>query len=341
MTDKTLIHINLASGFGGGEVQTLNLIANLSGFRQLILGKKDKPFTLKAKESFSQSHSIKVASFWSVVYTAMMSKEVLIHAHDGRGAHLARLIGWLTGKPYLISRRVDKALKGKASTKTYQKAAALVAVSQKVADNIRHLNSHVSIVHDSYSNLPSDRAVDKKLTELKSKFVVTQLGSLLEVKNIPFTIELAKQIEHTHPGIHFLIVGKGKEEASLKQLANGLSNITFFGFTPYVGSVLKRTDVLMMPSNSEGLGSAVLEAYQHDTPVITSKVGGLPEIVEHGTTGYLVDTDSCEQAKQYLVDLVSSKDLYQQIQQNIQQKKQQYSPESMAERYIACYDQVW
>ncbi len=341
MTDKTLIHINLASGFGGGEVQTLNLIASLSGFHQLVLGKKNKPFTQKAKQSFATEQGVEVVGLWRVLYTAMMTKEVLLHAHDGRGAHLARLISLLTNKPYIISRRVDKALKGKASAKTYRNAAHLVAVSQKVADNIAQLNQHVSIVHDSYSNLPSSDEVDSLLGKLNSKFVVTQLGSLLDIKNVPFTLELAKQLEQTHPGIHFLIVGKGKEEVALKQQAEGLSNVTFFGFTPYVGSVLRRSDVLIMPSKSEGLGSAVLEAYQHDTPVITSKVGGLPEIVQHGTTGYLVDTQDCQQAKQYLLELATSQEQYRELQQNIQRVKQQYSPEAMAKHYIACYKQVW
>lgn len=341
MTDKTLIHINLASGFGGGEVQTLNLIANLSGYRQLILGKQDKPFIAKARERFADSNDVSIVGFWRAVYCALMSKNVVIHAHDGRGAHLARLISWLVSKPYVISRRVDKALKGKASQKTYRKAAHLIAVSQKVANNIEQYNSNLTVIHDSYSNLPDSYDVEVKLRALKDRFVVTQLGSLLDIKNIPFTIELAKQLAETHPGIHFLIVGQGKEEAALREQAKALSNVTFFGFTPYVGSVLTRTDVLIMPSKSEGLGSAVLEAYQHDTPVITSKAGGLPEIVEHGVTGYLVDTDSVDQAKHHLLELVASKDLYQQIQQNIQKKKHQYRPETMAELYIACYDKVW
>ncbi|MDN3684039.1 hypothetical protein QW180_08980 [Vibrio sinaloensis] len=72
-----------------------------------------------------------MVGLWRVLYTAMMTKEVLLHAHDGRGAHLARLISLFTNKPYIISRRVDKALKGKASAKTYRNAAHLVAVSQK------------------------------------------------------------------------------------------------------------------------------------------------------------------------------------------------------------------
>ncbi|MDN3684037.1 glycosyltransferase [Vibrio sinaloensis] len=85
----------------------------------------------------------------------------------------------------------------------------------------------------------------------------------------------------------------------------------------------------------------MLEAYQHDTPVITSKVGGLPEIVQHGSTGYLVDTQDCQQAKQYLLELATSQEQYRDLQQNIQRVKQQYSPEAMAKHYIACYKQVW
>jgi glycosyltransferase involved in cell wall biosynthesis len=340
MTEKTIIHINLASDFGGGEVQTLNLIANLPNYRQLVLGRKGKPFSLKASETF-QSSRIEVVGFWRALSTSIMHKDVLIHAHDGRGCHLARLISLLSSKPYIISRRVDKALSGKGSAKTYQNACCLVAVSKKVAENIRHLNRNITIVHDSYSNLPSSTDVEQQLIELKHKFVVTQLGSLIDIKNTTFTLDLAKQLQASHPNIHFLIVGKGKEEIHLRQLSINLANVTFFGFTPFVGSILQRTDALIMPSKSEGLGSAVLEAYQHDTPVITSKVGGLPEIVQHGKTGYLVDILDCREAKHHLVRLTTDYAKYRELQQNIQAVKQQYSPEHMAEKYISCYEQVF
>lgn len=340
MADKTIIHINLASGFGGGEVQTLNLIAHLPRYRQLVLGKKDKPFTVKAQQVF-QSDRIEVVGLWRALAASMRSKTVLIHAHDGRGCHLARLISILCNTPYVISRRVDMALKGKASAKTYQNASCLIAVSQKVADNVRQFNQHTAVVHDSYSNLPFNSDVEKQLSGLKKKFVVTQIGSLIDIKNVTFTIELAKQVQASHPNMHFLIVGKGEEEANLKQLASGLSNVTFFGFTPFIGTILQRSDALIMPSKSEGLGSAVLEAYQHDTPVITSKAGGLPEIVQHGKTGYLVDIQDCEQAKRYLFELVTDHNKYRELQQNIQTVKQQYSPESMAAEYMACYEKVF
>ncbi|WP_159656013.1 glycosyltransferase family 4 protein [Vibrio atypicus] len=340
MTDRTLIHINLASGFGGGEVQTLNLIEQLSGYHQLIVCKKGREFEQKARELGEAKTDIKVATFWSAFYCVLMKKNVVIHAHDGRGAHLARLLALFSGKKYLISRRVDKPLKGKLSEQTYRGAGALVAVSQKVAANLHELNNNISVIHDSYSHLPSSQSVDERLAELNDKFVVTQLGSLLDIKNVPFTIELAKQVEHSHPHVHFLIVGKGKEELSLKEQAKELSNVTFFGFTPYVASILERTQLLIMPSKSEGLGSAVLEAYQHNKPVMTSKSGGLPEIVQHGQTGYLVDIDNTEQAKAYLVDLVNDRALYERLQENIGQIKHQYSPQSMATNYIECYQKL-
>lgn len=340
MTDKTLIHINLASGFGGGEVQTLNLIQHITGYRQLIVCKKGSEFQRKAAEAFAGNPSIQVVSGWRAMLAAFTGKKVLIHAHDGRGAHLARIIAALSGSKYVISRRVDKPLKGSLSQGTYRSASAVIGVSHKVANNLVALNPHVSVIHDSYSNLPASPSVTERLHALEDKFVVTQLGSLLEIKNVPFTLSLAKALESSHPEIHFLIVGEGKEEVALKQQAEGLANVTFFGFTPYVASILDRTNLLCMPSKSEGLGSAVLEAYQHDTPVLTSNVGGLPEIVVDGETGFLFELDDLALAQQRLLQLATDNALYAGLQQNIRESKQQYSPESMAASYMACYDKV-
>ena len=340
MINTTIIHINLASGFGGGEVQTLNLINELSDCTQLIITKDRSTFCNKVNDLYENRGNISKVSITKAIQFCWKNKNVIIHAHDGRGAHVARLIGALTNKKYVISRRVDKSLKGKSSEKSYRKAAAIVAVSEKVARNVRDLNENTHVIYDSYSRLPYHPSILTKLNSLEGKFIVTQLGSLLDIKNIPFTIELAKRLEHSHPYIHFLIVGEGKEEEKLKEMAEGLTNLTFFGFTPYVASILKLTNLLCMPSKSEGLGSAILEAYQHNIPVIASNVGGMPEIVIHNETGYLIELNDVDSAEKAIITLATDKDMYRKFVENISQNKMKYSPEHMAQSYIKCYQDL-
>ncbi|WP_300173049.1 glycosyltransferase family 4 protein [uncultured Aliivibrio sp.] len=340
MINTTIIHINLASGFGGGEVQTLNLIKELSDYNQLIITKNRSPFSNRINELSQNQGNISQVSITKAIKFCWKNKKVIIHAHDGRGAHVARLIGTVTNKKYVISRRVDKLLKGKSSEKSYQKAAAIVAVSEKVAGNVRELNENTHVIYDSYSRLPYHPSILTKLNSLEGKFIVTQLGSLLDIKNIPFTIELAKRLETSHPFIHFLIVGEGKEEEKLKEMAEGLTNLTFFGFTPYVASILKLTNLLCMPSKSEGLGSAILEAYQHNIPVIASNVGGMPEIVIHNETGYLIELNDLDTAEKDVITLATDKDIYRKFVENISQNKMKYSPEHMAQSYIKCYRHI-
>lgn len=337
MKNPTIIHINMASGFGGGEVQTLNLISHLAEFPQVVLAKKNSLFEKKVIRTFKGNDNVNTNSFFSALIHCWSDKNTVIHAHDGRGAHIARIISKLSGVKFVISRRVDKPLKGKLSEKTYHSASSIIAVSEKVAKNLIGLNSSLKVIYDSYSNLPASSDVERSLAILESKFVVTQLGSLIDVKNVSFTIELAKRLEKSHPNIHFLIVGEGKDEMILKKQAKGLSNITFFGFTTFVASIMKRTDLLFMPSKSEGLGSAVLEAYQHGIPVVTSNVGGLPEIVDEGITGYQFKLGDIETAEDRVVSLYTDNTLYNRLVSQINAYKVKYSPENMAQSYKRCY----
>jgi glycosyltransferase involved in cell wall biosynthesis len=94
-----------------------------------------------------------------------------------------------------------------------------------------------------------------------------------------------------------------------------------------------------MPSKSEGLGSAVLEAYQHGVPVVTSDVGGLPEIVNEGVTGYQFKLGDMGAAEDRVVALSTDKVLYARLVSQVNEGKGKYSPENMAQSYIECYQE--
>ncbi|MEH0699310.1 glycosyltransferase family 4 protein [Vibrio owensii] len=339
MPSPLIVHINLASAFGGGEVQTLNLIKNLPSDRQIVIGKKNCPFLERLSEELPNIQVM--GALKAIVACRKNSTNTVIHAHDGRGAHLARIISMISGCPYLITRRVNKLLKGKLSESTYRKADYVVGISKKVANNLSGLNSNVSIIYDSYSNLPSNKDEELALQAYSNKFVVTQIGSLIDIKNVPYTIELARLVERQYPDIHFLIVGEGKLEEELKSQAQGLSNVTFLGFTPYISSVLSITNLLIMPSKNEGLGSSILEAYQHNVPVVGSNVGGIPEIVEVGQSGFLVDLDNGpEEAVAHLEYVLSDKSSYATLREGVKAIKRKYSPETMVQSYQSIYNQL-
>ncbi|HET8646158.1 MAG TPA: glycosyltransferase [Vicinamibacteria bacterium] len=119
------------------------------------------------------------------------------------------------------------------------------------------------------------------------------LGRLSPVKGPDVLVEAMRLLRDRQPTAAFVFAGEGNLRPSLEAAvrAHGLADRTVFaGFVPRerVGEYLAACDLLVLPSRSEGLPHAVLEAMACARPVVASAVGGVPEAVEHGVTGALV-----------------------------------------------------
>lgn len=336
MKKSAIIHVNFSSGFGGGEVQTINLITGSLEYKHYVFAKSNSRFLKKSIES-----DIKCLSFFKTIKLALINKNVIFHAHDGRGAHIAQILSLLTGREYIITRRVDKPLKSKLSSLAYQRAFAIVGISGKVLDNIKKLNIRNKIIYDSYSYFPRSSEDEQRLSKLDGDFFVTQVGSLIKTKNVLATIEVAREIEKKNNRIHFIIVGDGPEYSSLLEKSHGLKNITFWGFTSNMASIFEKTDLLIHPSLSEGLGSSILEAYQFNIPVITNNVGGIPEIVVNDKTGYIVPDADVSIMSEKIMYLFTRPDILSSMKGYISEYKKNYSLDNMIKEYESLYAEVY
>jgi glycosyltransferase involved in cell wall biosynthesis len=104
-------------------------------------------------------------------------------------------------------------------------------------------------------------------------------------------LDAVAQLVRDGLAVHWVICGDGSLRAELESRVNDLglsSHVTFTGFSSDVPSLLPGADVFVLPSLHEGLGIAAMEAMAAGLPVVASKVGGLPEIVDDGDTGLLV-----------------------------------------------------
>jgi glycosyltransferase involved in cell wall biosynthesis len=116
--------------------------------------------------------------------------------------------------------------------------------------------------------------------------VAVYVGSLSDEKNVGVAVSAIAAIE----GATLLLVGDGPDRASLEELAarTAPGRIRFIGTRERPRQELAAADVLVLPSKTEGIPAVLIEAAFSELPVVASDVGGIPQIVAHGRTGYLI-----------------------------------------------------
>ncbi|MDY4280823.1 MAG: glycosyltransferase family 4 protein [[Pasteurella] mairii] len=328
-----ILFINMAKGFGGGEYQSAQLIKHVSGYDTYFLGKKSGKFIPHLQENLPQT---KIVNLWLALKLIFTRSPLIIHALDGQGAHFASWFKRLSGKPTMITRRISVPFRHKSSARSYQNVDMVVGVSHQVTDNMRPLNTNVRTIYGSIKPLQENHEFEQRyFAAPKAGLRVAHIGNLLKIKNFPLTIELARQF----PQVTFYIVGSGVLEAELKQQAEGISNIEFIPFNPYVGSVLKQVDLQLVPSHSEGMGFVILEGYLYKVPVLAHKTGGIPEIVQHGKTGFLIENNDIATYQTILQQLVNNPEQLQTMQNHIADYMQNmdFSVERMTKEYEDAY----
>jgi N-acetyl-alpha-D-glucosaminyl L-malate synthase BshA len=122
--------------------------------------------------------------------------------------------------------------------------------------------------------------------------VLMHVSNFRPVKNIPQVIHIFAEVRRRMPS-KLVMVGDGPEKAGAEQLARELKverDVLFLGNQDCMEELLPLADVFLLPSSSESFGLVALEAMSAEVPVVASNAGGLPEVIEHGVTGFLHDS---------------------------------------------------
>ena len=138
--------------------------------------------------------------------------------------------------------------------------------------------------------------------------LVGTVSSLAPHKGHKYLIQAAPMILDILPSTKFLIVGDGilreKLEEQVKNL-NLISNVIFTGTRKNIPDLLSAMDIFVLPSCSrEGLGISIIEAMAAEKPVVATDIGGIPEVVKNGETGFLVLSRNSEALAQAIIELL-------------------------------------
>jgi glycosyltransferase involved in cell wall biosynthesis len=173
--------------------------------------------------------------------------------------------------------------------------------------------------------------------------VIGMLGRMHPVKGHAGMLHALSSVLRRCSRVTLLIIGDGPERKACEALARRLrlqEYVRFLGHRSDVARLLAAVDVVVMPSRSEGLGLAAVEAMAAGKPVVGFAVGGLREVVEDRVNGRLVPAEDHEAFVDALVELLQDEKQRYRYSECAVRDSARFSLESHVEQLIACYHRV-
>jgi L-malate glycosyltransferase len=173
--------------------------------------------------------------------------------------------------------------------------------------------------------------------------IVMHLSNFRPVKRLDSVVETFARIVSRVPAV-LLLVGDGPELPASRRLAKQLEvadRVHYLGAQEDVLPLLSIADVFLLPSEQESFGLAALEAMACEVPVVASNAGGLPEVIEHGVTGFLHDVGDVGAMAASAVTLLTDAGLHQRITAAaVRHVRQSFCVTRVVPMYEALYRRV-
>jgi glycosyltransferase involved in cell wall biosynthesis len=174
----------------------------------------------------------------------------------------------------------------------------------------------------------------------ESEFVMGQVGAFAPEKGQDVALAALQQLTPCFPQARLLLAGEGPtlKDLEITQKCKALGDrVRLCGAIENLAEFFPALDLFVMPSKSEGLGSSALMAMSYGLPVVASRVGGLPEVVEEARTGWLVEPASPSALANAILAAASDRTRLKQWGLNGRERARQFSVDIMVERTEALY----
>lgn len=173
--------------------------------------------------------------------------------------------------------------------------------------------------------------------------VVTHVSNFREVKRVPDVVKTFHQVLNNGVKAKLLMVGDGPDRIKAEQECRELQicdHVRFLGKQDQVEEVLSISDLFLIPSGSETFGLAALEAMSCSVPVVSSNIGGLPEVNIDGLTGYLCELGDVEHMGGCATKILTDEKLHAKMSKAARERAETFEMSVIVSDYEDYYEKV-
>jgi N-acetyl-alpha-D-glucosaminyl L-malate synthase BshA len=181
----------------------------------------------------------------------------------------------------------------------------------------------------------------KNFAEPNEKILI-HVSNFRPVKRVPDVIKIFALVREKIAS-RLILVGDGPERSECERLCRELGimeYVKFMGKQDSLPEILSMADLFFMPSQSESFGLSALEAMSCGVPVISSSVGGLPELNLHGETGYIAEFGDVERMARYAIELFSEDKKYKLFQKHARERAEFFNEDKIIGYYEDFYEKI-
>ncbi|MFO0701279.1 MAG: glycosyltransferase [Nitrospira sp.] len=359
-----VLHLIETGGPGGAERMLLGMTRHLDASFHSMVGLV-KPGWLEAQvQARGLDHILIQGGAWGDIGRILQLARVVrasgiqvIHAHEFYMNVLGAAVSLLTGVPlistvhgknyYPEKRRRQLLYRWVAS-----RASSVVTVSEDLKAFFCRVTgvaaSGVTVIPngidtDIWSPVVSDAALRAGYGIPTNAMVVGAIGNLYPVKRHIDLVRALPLLKTACPNIHVVILGRGDQKANLEREADSLGvadRLHLVGFQENARRWMNVMDCYVMPSENEGMPLSLLEAMSAQLPVIVTAVGGIPEVVTHEESGWLLPAHQPEVLAKTIIHVLTNRLEAQAVAARGRARVEtRFSADAMARGYGALYRQ--
>jgi len=315
-----ILELECSKGWGGQEKRTARLINGLDKqqFKVYYGVFKESKSYKRAEEIDAEILDIPIRQSYDLPAVLKILKIVkekkidIISTHSGKDGLIGAIAGKIAGVNVIRTRHLQTPIN---SALSYNLSTKVVSVSQNVRDYLISAGVKEQKCEVIYTGIDTEKFNPKPKTDLKKELGIAEervligiVAVLRKAKRHVMLIDAIKEL----PNVHLAIIGDGPQEKNIREKLDSIDykeRVHLLGHREDVSEILPSLDMFVLPSNMEALGTSILEASACGVPCIGSKVGGIPECIFHGDSGFLFENENLEELKEKITILANDAEL--------------------------------